>query len=611
MIPEKHINRILIALFLAILSLPAFAQTNKDEQLAIMFFQEKDYEKSASIFERLFDDKPSNYYYSYMIFCYLETQDYKKAEKIVKRMAKQEPNSLRYTVDLGFVYSRQGEANKAAKLFDDLIKELPPDRNQVIEVANAFLSRRENDYAIKAYQKGKQMLKGSYPFNMEMAMMYQATGNIPDMVEEYLDYVDFDITKVVVVQDRLQDALSNDPEGSRSEILRKSLLRRVQKYPDRTYYSELLVWYSIQERDFELAFTQAKSLDRRLSEDGHKVFELGKVCVTNNALDVAAQCYQYVISKGPENPLFRESRIQLLNVDFLKINQSYYRAPKDLENLEQSYTTALNELGKSPATISLLRNFAHLQTFYLSNPDKGIQLLNETLDIPGASPQQIAECKLELADILLFTGQVWDATLLYSQVDKAFKNDPMGYEAKLKNAKLSYYIGEFGWAKAQVDVLKASTSKLISNDAMDLSLLIGDNLEEDTTGAGLSLFSRADLLEFQNKDEQALLALDSIVLTPNSFSLSDDVLYKKGIIQEKKGNYVMADSLFSQLLENYPEEILADNALFSLADLNEKKLNNKSRAMDLYQELMTKYPGSLLVIEARRRYRSLRGDPVN
>jgi tetratricopeptide (TPR) repeat protein len=526
-------------------------------------------------------------------------------------MIKQDQRSLRYQVDLGYVYGRQGETGKATRQYEDILKDMPPERNQVIEVANAFLSRRENEYAIKAYEKGNQMLKGTYPFHLEMAMMYQTMGNIPLMVEEYLNYVDYDITKIITVQDRLQDAMSNDPDGSRGDILRKALLRRSQKYPERTYYSELLLWYSIQEKDFELALNQAKSIDRRQQEDGRRLFDLGRICVTNNALDIAAQAYQYVIDKGKDGPLFFSSRIELLNVDFLRLNQNYYRTQKELSALDLNYQSALTDLGKNSATIPLIRNYAHLQTFYLGRPDKGIELLNEALEIPGASPQQVAECKLELGDILLFTGEVWDATLLYSQVDKAFKNDPLGFAAKFKNAKLSFYIGEFEWAKAQVDVMKASTSKLIANDAMDLSMLIGDNLGEDSTGSALRIFAQADLLEYQNKDDEALTKLDSVSLIPGGESLNDDVLYKQGIIQVKKGNYSQADSLFRKVTEYYPEDILADNALFALADLNEHKLNNKDRAMTLYQDLMTNYPGSLLVIEARRRYRSLRGDPVN
>lgn len=333
--------------------------------------------------------------------------------------------------------------------------------------------------------------------------------------------------------------------------------------------------------------------------------------MTNNNYEVAEGAYRYIIAKGPESPYYKASRIELLNVSFLKITKNYSHTQEDILRLENEYETSLNELGKSSSSLNLVKNLSHLFAFYSGKTEQAIELLQEALMIPGLTAQQLAECKLELGDIYLFAGEVWEATLLYSQVDKAFKNDALGHEAKFRNARLSYYIGEFGWAKAQTDVLKAATSKLIANDAMELSLLIGDNLTEDTTGAALKVLARAELLEFQNKDELALLALDSIESIPAGAILADDVLYRKAKIAMKKGEFQRADSLYAKVVENYPDEILADNALFQLAELNEIQLANKSKAMDLYQELITKYPGSLYTTEARKRFRILRGDPVN
>jgi tetratricopeptide (TPR) repeat protein len=602
---------VLLALLLSAFSNKGFAQQSTDEQLANMFFQDRDFEKAANIFERLFEEKPSSYYYTYLIYCYLELNDLKKAERLVRGQIKKEPKNLKYLVDLGYIYSRLDEGNKAEKQYEDILKNLPPEKNQIIEVANAFLSRRESDLAIRAYQKGRQLLGDSYPFNMELAFVYQSAGNIPEMIEEFLNYVDFDITKLNFVQDRFQDALSMDPDGSKNETFRKALLRRIQKFPDRSYYSELMIWYSVQQRDFEQAFTQAKSLDKRLGENGQRVFDLAKLCVSNNNYNTAEEAYRYVIAKGKDQPYYKISRIELLNVSFLKITQHYQHTPEDILQLEKEYETSLTEMGSNSSSLNMIKNLAHLYAFYSKKSEQAIALLEDAVKIPGLNGQQIAESKLELGDIYLFTGEVWEATLLYSQVDKAFKNDPLGHEAKLRNARLSYFIGEFGWAKAQLDVLKAATSKLIANDAMELSLLIGDNLTEDTTGAALKVLSRAELLEYQNKDEDAMKALDSIQALPTGFMLADDVLYRKAKIAMKKGEYLRADSLYAKITENYPDEILADNALYKMAEINEIQLNNKSKAMDLYQELITKYPGSLFTTEARKRFRMLRGDPVN
>lgn len=606
---RKTVFFLILPVFLLLAGMRGTAQNTKDDQLAIMFFQEKDYEKAASIFLRLYEEKPSNYYYSYLIFCFLETQQFREAEKLVRKQMKMEPATRRYAVDLGYVYKRQDEPAKAQKQFDEILKDLPAERGSISEVGNAFLSRRETELAIKTYQKGRQLVP-DYPFNMELANIYMSTGDINQMTEEYLNYLDFDVTKLNYVQDRMQDVLGNDPDGSRNELFRKAMLRRIQKYPDRTYYSEMMIWYSVQQKDFDMAFTQSKSIDRRLGENGQKIYELARLCISNGALDVADEALRYVIAKGKDAPFYMSSRIELLNVAYLRLTGDYAKTPAQLLQLEKDYETTLAELGYNTGTLHLIRNLAHLEAFYLNNTGKAIDILNQALDIQAATQQQRADIKLELGDIYLFSGEVWEATLLYAQVDKQFKNDPLGHEAKFRNARLSFYIGEFNWAKAQLDVLKAATSKLICNDAMELSLMLGDNLFVDSTASGLKVYARARLLEYQNKDALALQTLDSIALLNVPHSLNDEVLFTKAGIAEKQNRFQEADSLYRECYTQFPEDILADNALFKRAGLNETQLNNKATAMELYQELLTKFPGSLFTVDARKRFRLLRGDAL-
>jgi len=258
-----------------------------------------------------------------------------------------------------------------------------------------------------------------------------------------------------------------------------------------------------------------------------------------------------------------------------------------------------------------MQKLAKLKAFYLNDPDGAINLLEELIRLTNNNKALQAECKLELADIMLFTGEPWEATLLYSQVDKAFKNEPIGHEARFRNARLSFYIGEFGWAKAQLDVLKAATSKLIANDAMEMSLLISDNIEEDSSTVALGTYARADLLWFQNKPEAALAVLDSLLAAFPGHSITDDALMKKAEISLKLGKFSEAEALFQEVDTHYSEGILGDDALFSLAQLYENQLNDSAKAMAAYQELLVKYPGSLFTVEARKRFRTLRGDQVN
>jgi TolA-binding protein len=301
----------------------------------------------------------------------------------------------------------------------------------------------------------------------------------------------------------------------------------------------------------------------------------------------------------------------LINTEFRQYKNSFSQDKNQLLLMKQDYGKLLDELGKTSLTIPLILNLAHLQAFYLGETSEAADLLLQAISIPNVPLQDLAACKLELADIYLFSDEQWEATLLYSQVEKTFKNEPLGHEAKFRNAKLSFYIGEFDWARGQLDILKAATSKLIANDALELSLLISDNIEEDSVTIPLAMYAKADLLEFRNRDNDALAVLDSVTTMYPMHSIADNVLFKKAEISTKNGKFDVAATYYAEIIEKYPNDLLADDAMYYLAGLYEIHLNDKNKAMQLYEKILTQFPGSLYVVDSRKRFRSLRNDPVN
>ena len=580
------------------------------EKLAAEYLKNKEFDKAVELYETLFEEKPTHFFYTYYIYCLLELQDYKTALKVIRKQIRNNPDRLRYMVDEGFIYTLSGEPGKAKKIFDEAFEKLTASASQIKELANAYNYRGQTDYAISTYLKGRKLLQEP-AFHLELAGIYKKLEKYDEMVIEYLDLLEFDLSRIKTVKGRLQSTLNDDPEGKINDALRSELLRRIQRNPETIVNSEMLIWLSIQQKDFNMALLQSKSLDRRLQEDGSRVLKLADLCISNESYDTAIDAFNYLLTKGTESRYYLDARIGLLNTRYLKITNRYDYTQQDLFDLKAEYINALSEFGENASTVPIMRYMAHLQAFYLDEFDQAIELLNKAVEMPGVRPAIKADCKIELGDILLFSGDVWDATLLYSQVDYDFKNDPLGHMAKYKNARLSYYIGEFGWAKAQLDVLKAATSKLIANDAMELSLLISDNIDMDSSYTALNYYSTADLLMYRNKLDEALVTLDSIQMVALWHPLHDELLFKKGEIMMKKGEFEAADSLFAKVVEMYPEDILADNALMIRADLNERHFGNIDTAMQLYERLMFDYPGSLFVVDARKRYRELRGDLIN
>ena len=586
-------------------------QDQENEKLAFQYYSEKDYEKALVLFHDLYDRQPNQHIYTYYLYCLTALNKFTEAEKLVKSKIKNEPGSYKYQVDLGYVYLLTDKPEKATRTFDDLIENMGPNRANITEIANAFLTRQLYEYAIKTYLRGRELLQYTENFNRELALVYEMSGNYTSMIEEYLDLLGRDPSQLDMVQNRFQNILSKDIDDKIGDELRASLLKRSQKNPENQNYGEMLLWLSVQRKDFEFALVQAKSLDTRFNEGGMMVFSIANLSLSNKDYAVAIEAFNYLVKKGPSNPYYTESLTGTLKAKFQQITEGYDFRIKDLHSLKQEYETALNELGRNARTVLLMRDLAHLQAFYLNELDDSEKLLEEAINIPGVPEDLKARIKLELGDIYLFVGEVWDASLLYSQVEKAFKNDPIGQEAKFRNARLSYYIGEFNWAKAQLDVLKAATSKFIANDAMELSLQISDNMDTDSTYTGLKLYSHADLLIYRGQDSLAMVTLDSIRMLGLYHPLDDEVLYSKAGIYIREKQYLKADTVLDKIVRDYKNDILADNALFKRAELQATILNNKEKAMALYEELLKDYPGSLFTTEARKRFRQLRGDNIN
>ena len=605
----KYIRIFLVLLFTALITGSAWSQGQNNIDLANQYASTGEYEKAVVYFEKWYKADPYGAYQPFLN-CYIQLKEFDKAEKLIKNQMKRMPTNAALWVDMGQLYSAQGKEDKEKESYDKAVKSLFPDVQQILNLGAAFIEKRQPGYAELTYLQGRKLVSDVYPFGFELADVYAQQQQPQKMVEEYLGMLEFNEGYLPNIQAILQNKMAFDLEGGLTDVIRTSLLRRVQKGNQKTIYNELLYWLLLQEKDFESAFIQAKALDRRNDENGSRVIGLGRLCVSNEQYKIAEECFNYVIEKGQQNSNYVTARVELISARDKRITTSGAFTSAELTQLERDYEITIAELGKNQITAPLIADYANLKAFYLNKIDESIALLQETITLPRISPQFIAQCKLVLGDILILKNEVWEASLLYSQVDKDFKNDAIGREAKFRNARLSYYMGEFEWAAAQLNVLKSATSQLISNNAMQLGLLIMDNLGLDSITDPLLMYSRADLFEFCNRNDQALATLDSLLVQYPGHSLTDEIWFKQAGIFFKKGNYSQAAKLYLQVFESFPTDILGDDALFKLADITDNKMGDKEEAKKLYEMFLTKYPGSLFVIDARKRFRTLRGDKV-
>lgn len=581
---------------------------SSDELLAAQYFSQGQYEKAVVLYAELFEKNPTPIIYNNYLRSLLELQEFRQAERLVNRQIRDNPGRVRFEVDLGYVHLRAANERRARRQLQGLINDLTAHPAAVRELANAFLFRNMHDYALEAYMQGRKMLGDAHPFHLQIASIYDHKAEYEKMMQEYIGLLVIDESKMEEVQGLLQDAIQNDPEFLKSDALRRVLLRGTQANPEITLYSEMLMWLSLQQKDFTMAFRQARALDRRLRQDGELVMEVARLSAANNSFEIARQGFEYILAKGDLNPHYYDARIGLLDVQYRQATSGYEIDYDLLRVVEEQYEKAIEQMGLNRQSVTLVRNLAHLKAFYLDNTRQATELLRSVIDIPNISNRIRGECRIELANILLLQGELWDAHLLYAQVDKSFRDDPLAHEARFKNARLSFYMGEFKWSKAQLDILKAATSRLIANDAMALSLLIQDNLESDGTSVPLQMFARAELHTFRNHFDNALTVLDSVRQLFPSHRILDNVMMAEARIYMRTGKYHMADSTLAAITQQYPAGLLAADALFQRGLLQERVFEDKEKAKSLYQQLIVKYPGSLNTMTARNRFRYLRGD---
>lgn len=611
---------ILLVLFFAFFT--TFAQKSQEEQLGIQYYQNGEYEKAVPMFEKVYNANPNSYIYYYYYQTLLQLGDFNGAEKVVKKQIKNSPKTQRYKTDLGFVYESAGEQAKADKVYNDAIKEMPAQENSVKELYNAFMSRKQYQYAITTVERGRKVLNDNSLFSYELTKVYTEMNRTDLVVDEALHLVtDNNQEKIPQVQQIFQNLFSNDEDKQRTTIVRSIVQRRSQESPDNFCYAMLLQWIYQTERDYENALLIAKSIDRRKKENGQRVYLLAQDASANKAFAVAEEALAYVIKLGEEGDFYTKAQFLLLDVKYDEISESSPIDKQAAEELEHKFKRVFDEYGMHEGTAEWVRKYAHLLAFYVDKTDQAKKILEEAIANSARNPQEKGQYKTDLADIELYTGNVWDATLLYSQVDKDLPNDVIGQNAKFKNAKLSFYIGEFAWAQSQLDVLRAATSKMIANDAMYFSLLITDNAPEnegDDDGElftensegnlPLRYYAKADFLIFQNKDDDALTMLDSILYIDPTGKLADDVYYQKAKIAIKKKDFLGAEQLLQKVATTYSLDLLGDDATYLLGQLYDFYIQDPAKAMEFYQKILTDYPDSLYTIDARKRYRELRGD---
>lgn len=582
------------------------AQENVDDALAYQYYQQGQFQEAAILLEKLFNKTNSDAYFELYFTSLLKIKKFEEAEKLVKKLIRQNPKKPTYSIALGRYYQEKGQTNEANKQYMQAINSLPAEEYKIRELANNFYNFQAYDLAITTFLQGRKLMNDNKPFTFELLSIYRYKKDKNMLIQEYLNALP-DMPQLLPQAESVLSTVFED--NSDYQLLQTALLKKIQKEPQTEIYTKLLIWQYLQQQEYETALRQLIAQDKRIKDDGAILYQAANTFLSNQAYPVAIKAYEYLLLKGKENEYYLPAKVELVNAKYQLVVAGKFEKNAIIE-LTGAYQAILDEYGKTPQTVFALKKWVNLQAYYLNDLEKAEKGLEEALKIPGLPNAETGQLKLDLGDIYILTQQPWEAILLYEQVAKQFENQAIGNEARYRSARLSFYQGNFTYAKSQADILKASTSQLIANDALNLSLLISDNLQSSTDSSALKMYADAEMLQFRNLGARALIKLDSIpVAFPNN-SLLDDILMAKSRIFIKNNEISQAVIVLKELTEKQQTSIWADDALFTLGGLYETNLKDNEQAKVLYQKLINDYPGSMYTTEARKRFRKLRGDII-
>jgi tetratricopeptide (TPR) repeat protein len=570
----------------------------QSEQLAQNYFDRGEFEKAQIAYEDLLKSQPNNFnFFQKVVECYQQLSQFDKAEKAIQeRLDKYKQGN--FLIELGFNFQLQKNQEKANKYYDQAIDKIRKNPNEVYAIANVFERKALVDYALQAYKLALE-LEPKFNFNFQMALLYGQKGDTDMMIEMFLTESEKNPPNQVMIQNQLSRFMIEDGDATFNELLKKALLVRIQKTQD-IFWNDYLSWYYVQLKEYGKAFIQQKAIYKRNPESFSNIVNLGQLAIEEDDEAAATEILGFVLENTKDLDLQIQAHTYLMEMKIKKAQPETYDAINlELDNL-------IKQFGVTPYSFSLLKLKAHFAAFQMKDPEMGKTILKNVLEMP-INKEQIAATKMELADILLFEEKFNQALIYYSQIEADGNNSPIGQEANLKIAKTSYYKADFKWANHQLEVLKAASTQLIANDALDLFLLISDNTVEDSTQVALKKFSRADFLMFQDKKQDALAAFQAILKENKGDAIEPVTLLRIGKIHESMGDTASALANYKQILDNFKECIYIDEALFYSAELY-NQLNDTEKAKPLYEAIITQHEDSIYYVTAQKKYRKLRGD---
>lgn len=582
---------------LFIFSCVAYCQS--EFAMAENYYRNNEFEKAIQIYEKLVDKSPYNTtYLGKLVAANQELNRFYTVDSLLRSKLKKSPRLGFLNIMLGYNFDRQQQTKKANQYYQKGIQSIHKNPAYASTIANLLKNYSKLDLAILAYDIAIEK-KPNSNYDFYKAQIYGEKGDFDKMFSSYVDLVDKRATYLKTVKRYTAKYITDDAENEINIAFKKALLRKSASNP-KPEWNTLLSWLFIQQKQYNKALIQQKALFARTESSFSGIENLGTIAFNNKDYEVAKECFDFIVEKT-NNPEDKFNAI-LMNLQIAIATKQ--------PNIEEQFTSVLAEYGTNRNTLPIQVAYADFLTFTENNPQKAKEVLEKATKF-ARSKFEKAHIKLKLADVLVYTGKFNKALIYFSQIQIKLKNHPLAQQARFKVAQVSYFKGDFDWAKAQLKVLKGSASQLIANDAVDLFVTISDNQPRDSIPTGLKELAKADVLAFQNKNLEAVTVLDTILSKYASQPIEDEALFKQAKLYVKLNQLENAITNFEKVVAIKDNEgIFIDDSLYQLAELYNNKLNKPEKAQEYYQKIIFDHPSSIYLVDARKKYRKLRGDDI-
>ena len=589
--------------FLLIASIFSLYISAQNVQMAYDYFRKGEYEKAANIYEKLFaKNKYNNVYFKQLLRIYQEMDAYKKVADLIQQQKQKFPNRIELDVELGYNYKLQNNNKIADSLFTTAINKLKKEPKKAISVGRVFQDHHMLDQALLVYLEGKKANpKANY--ELYLAQIYGEKGEIDNMFNAYLNLIETNKNYYSTVYRYLSKFATNDSENQYNKLLKKQLIIRLQNNPN-VAWNKLLSWLYSTQQDYDKALRQEIAIYKREGITFSNIFDLAENALQTNDRETANKSWQFIIDNSQDLDQKIKAKARMLRAAEVIAN-----TVEDKNILDTKFQEVFKEFGKGDLTIPVQIAYADFLTFIQNNPTQAITILKNAEKV-ALSKRDKANIKIKLADILVYNGKYNQALVTYTQVQQDVRSSNVAQTARFKIAQTSYFKGDFDWAKTQLKVLKSATSKLISNDALALNLLISDNIVDDTIRTALKKYAKAELLTYQNKNTQAIDTLNVLLEKFKGHAIEDEALFKQAELYKKLGEYEFAENNYQKIVQLKKDGILADDAVYELGLLYQNKLKDPEKAKEMFEKIIFEYPSSIYLVDARKRFRKLRGDKV-